>query len=153
MVAALSDHENVAGIKDSSGDRTYFRRLLDLASPSFTVLQGSDEPEAETWYRQGVDGYVSGLENVAPGTLRGLATALAGGDAQALEEARSRLRRVTRMVAQGFWLTSIKAAVSMIVGGTGAVSAPLPPLTAEQHRALRLALVDLGLLPTEPAHA
>ena len=76
LVEKCSGHGNIVGIKDSSGDSERFRGLLSLSRPDFTVLQGTDERNAATYFSWGCDGYVSGLENITPGLLRELRTAV-----------------------------------------------------------------------------
>lgn len=62
--------ENVVGVKDSSGDMDYFKKLCDLAAerPDWSLLIGSESllPDA---IEMGADGGVTGGANVAPRLL------------------------------------------------------------------------------------
>lgn len=40
LIAELSQHENIRGMKDSAGDMTYFARYIELQSDTFDVMTG-----------------------------------------------------------------------------------------------------------------
>lgn len=137
LVEKCSGHGNIVGIKDSSGDSERFRGLLSLSRPDFTVLQGTDERNAATYFSWGCDGYVSGLENITPGLLRELRTAVLARDADRVHSAEERLRKVAGVTEQGFWLSGIKYATSRFAGGAGRPAAPLPELSETQAEGVR----------------
>lgn len=66
-VAALAEHPNIIGIKDSSGDQVYFESLCDRfrEDPEFTVLVGPEEILVETM-NMGGHGGVTGGANLFP---------------------------------------------------------------------------------------
>lgn len=66
-VAALAEHPNIIGIKDSSGDLKYFESLCDLFRdrPDFTILVGPEEHLVKTM-NIGGHGGVSGGANLFP---------------------------------------------------------------------------------------
>lgn len=66
-VESLARHENVVGLKDSSGDMAYFRRALTLraARPDWTILMGPEHLMAES-VLAGSDGGVTGGANLHP---------------------------------------------------------------------------------------
>jgi len=65
-VGSLSDHDNVAGMKDSSGDMVAFQRERRLAGPDFDLFIGSGSLYAPG-LDAGADGGVLALANVVPG--------------------------------------------------------------------------------------
>ncbi|NEE03136.1 dihydrodipicolinate synthase family protein [Phytoactinopolyspora halotolerans] len=146
-VLALADHPNIVGIKDSTGDRDFFDWLLAARERTgWTVLQGTAEKRASEYWRSGMDGYVSGLENVAPGTMRALAQAVAAGDdgqAAALQE---RIDALVDLGGRHFWLSVIKGAVAEQGLGGGTVAAPLPSLDEAARADVRETLDRIGLL-------
>jgi dihydrodipicolinate synthase/N-acetylneuraminate lyase len=95
----------------------------------------------------GADGFVSGLENVVPGTLQDLVRAVGDGDDEALHRAERRIETAFGILSQGFWLSALKVATGMLVGGGDRPAAPLPPVSPEHRDAIREILVGLGLLP------
>jgi 4-hydroxy-tetrahydrodipicolinate synthase len=79
-VRALLDSGRFAGIKDSSGDWTYFQQLAGLrAEREFTLFVGNDSifPQAR---QAGADGVVSGCACAVPELLVKLDAAIVAGD-------------------------------------------------------------------------
>ncbi|WP_440770520.1 dihydrodipicolinate synthase family protein [Natronorubrum sp. DTA28] len=64
-LAAVATHENVIGLKDSSGDLEYFLSVLRNTPDEFLMLQGYDALLVPA-LRMGADGGVNALSNVAP---------------------------------------------------------------------------------------
>ncbi|RJT04852.1 dihydrodipicolinate synthase family protein [Halococcus sp. IIIV-5B] len=67
-VGAVADHENVAGMKDSTGDMIAFQRERRLAGPDFDLLVGTGALLAPA-LDAGGDGGVMALANVVPDLL------------------------------------------------------------------------------------
>ncbi|WP_049927998.1 dihydrodipicolinate synthase family protein [Halopiger goleimassiliensis] len=70
-VAALARHENVIGIKDSSGDLASLLSILRETPEAFVVLQGYDALLVPA-LRMGADGGLNAGSNVAPAVYREL---------------------------------------------------------------------------------
>ncbi|WP_436345182.1 dihydrodipicolinate synthase family protein [Natronorubrum sp. FCH18a] len=64
-LAAVATHDNVIGLKDSSGDLEYFLSILRNTPDEFLVLQGYDALLVPA-LRMGADGGVNALSNVVP---------------------------------------------------------------------------------------
>jgi len=88
VVAELAEHDSVVGIKDSSGDLTYFGDLIRRTPHDFEVHQGWDAAYLPS-LAMGADGGVNALSHVYPDALREAADAVAEGD---LERARRHQR-------------------------------------------------------------
>ncbi len=148
MVTRLAEHPNIVAVKDSGGDRELFSWLLETReSTNLTILQGTDESNARGYWEQGIDGYVSGLENLAPGTMRALAQAVRNGDLTAAEDLQACLDALVDLTGRHFWLSVLKAGVAEQGIGTGAISAPLSTVPEDDRRLLRKTLEDLALMP------
>mgnify|MGYP001031588761 CR=1 FL=1 len=65
LIEKYARYSGITGIKDSSGDCDYFKRLLELRSEKFTVLQGKESQILQSLL-QGADGIVPGSANVDP---------------------------------------------------------------------------------------
>lgn len=148
VVEELREHPGIAGIKDSSGDAAFFDALLRLRTAGFAVLQG-DESQAVRAHRNGADGFVSGLENIAPGTMRRLLTALDQSIESEVAAATGTIAALNATLSTDgrFWLSTLKAAVGILTGRSGLPMAPLPELHPDQLPALTRQLEQLGLVP------
>lgn len=147
VVSELAVEPNIVGVKDSAGDPDFFSWLLSNRDRTgWTVLQGTQEKQASRYWRTGQDGYVSGLENVAPGTMKALADAVAAGDEETTSILQGRLDALVDLCQRHFWLTVLKGALAEQGIGTGVVSAPLPPLDEATRDDIRRTLARIGLL-------
>lgn len=68
VVRTLADHDDVIGIKDSTGNVTYHQELIETTPESFSVLQGLAELAVAS-LDLGADGFVAGPANVFPESL------------------------------------------------------------------------------------
>lgn len=137
-VAALAAHDAVHGIKDTSGDFSYFEDVLAATPDDFRVLQGFDD-HFVGGAAMGSDGGINALANVVPDAFRALCDALDDGD---LAEAR-RLQRDVLSPLFGVCLehgfaptTKVTLAVRGVVDAT-TVRPPLVELDEEGFAAVR----------------
>ena len=129
LVHELASHENVTGIKDSSGDLTQLGGYLDAQSDRFTVLTGSGAglyPALEMGARGGI--LAVGLF-AAPVSVS-LCRAFASGDMAAAGRAQERLAPLARTVVSELGVAGVKAALDLVGLTGGHVRAPLLPLRA-----------------------
>ena len=139
-VAALAEHPNIVGIKDSQGDPFLFAELLRLRHDRFRVLQGREQLlGASIW--AGADGSVTSLTNIAPRLVRALSQAAAD------PTQRDRARRLqdevvdlARLFDQGDWMCALKVALTELGWPVGDPRPPLVPLDDRQREAIRLIL-------------
>lgn len=97
-VARLAEMGTIAGLKDSSGDLTAFRRILGAtAGTDFRVFTGS-ETVTDLALRLGAHGQVPGLGNVDPEGYVRLGRLAAAGDWAAAAAEQERLLRVFAIV-------------------------------------------------------
>jgi 4-hydroxy-2-oxoglutarate aldolase len=127
LVHELASHENVTGIKDSSGDLTQLGGYLDAQSDRFTVLTGSGAglyPALEMGARGGI--LAVGLF-AAPVSVS-VCRAFASGDMAAAGRAQERLAPLARTVVSELGVAGVKAALDLVGLTGGHVRAPLLPL-------------------------
>lgn len=126
---------SIAGIKDSSGDWSNTRAVLDaFAGTGFDVFPGS-ETFLLAAMRHGGAGCISATANVNPGPIARLHATWQAADA---ETQQARLDEI-RAIMQGYvMIPALKAAIAHHAGdaGWGAVRPPLVPLDREQVAAL-----------------
>lgn len=131
----------VVGIKDSSGDWSNTKAILDCF-PGFQVFAGSEEFLLATMRNGGV-GCISATANVNPAAIHALFAHWQEGDA----DERQRQLIETRKTVQRFpMIPALKAIVGHYARDPewATVRPPLTELTAEQQGALILALQGRG---------
>ncbi|MCV7419512.1 dihydrodipicolinate synthase family protein [Mycobacterium yunnanensis] len=154
-VARLASAGTIAGLKDSSGDLTSFRRILAATGGTgFRVFTGS-ETVTDLALRLGADGQVPGLGNVDPDGYVRLGRAAAEGDWAAAATEQERLLRVFAIVD-----VADRTRIGFTAGALGAFKAaqylrgvittprcadPLLPLVDAEIDAIRTILVDEGV--------
>ncbi|MFT5523388.1 MAG: dihydrodipicolinate synthase/N-acetylneuraminate lyase [Pirellulaceae bacterium] len=90
----LAQHQNIVGMKDSSGDLDYFKRLCnELKSDDFSVLIGPEE-KLHTAVDLGSDGGVCGGANLFPHLYVQLYRAAVRDDADRVQQLSSLVQRV-----------------------------------------------------------
>ncbi len=111
---ALLDDPRIIGLKDSSGNMVYFRRLQHIARRrrGFAMLIGSEELLAES-VLLGAAGGVTGGANVFPELLRDLYRAAVNRDFNVIESLQNRLMNVSCKLYSygngGYIIAGIKA--------------------------------------------
>lgn len=97
-LATLSEHENIVGCKDTTGDMHRFMELIEaVEGRDFVLLQGS-EPLVAPSLLFGGHGAVAALANIAPKLFVDLQTACAQGELPLVKKLQSQLLAVFRML-------------------------------------------------------
>jgi 4-hydroxy-2-oxoglutarate aldolase len=145
LVAELSKHHNIAGIKDSSGNLSSLGELIPLVSPQFSVLLG-----AGSVFLQGLligaQGGILGLATVAPAHCVKLYNLFLE---KKLDEARKLqldLVPLNKTLTQTYGIPAIKYALDLLGYSGGPPRPPLLPLDEKGKKHLRALLKELGLL-------
>lgn len=137
--ATLAEHPNIAGVKDSSGDFTYFLDLLEATPDSFDVFQGIPTYSIMS-LEHGANGLIAGPANVFPRAVSELYDAYENGDD---ERARKRLARVVLPILRSTRSMPMIPALRYLSAKAGRdLGDPLPPL-AELTPSQREKLDDL----------
>ncbi len=141
-VAALSEHPNIAGIKDSNGDVGQVGALVARTPPAFTVLVGS----AATLYPAmmvGAAGAIVALANAVPDVcVRLFELVRAGRHDEALALQR-KLTPFAQAVTGGFGIAGLKIAMTLAGYVGGDVRAPLRPARPEAREILERLYTEL----------
>lgn len=125
LVASLSDHDQIVGLKDTSGNLTYLHRTLEATSADFSVFQGATELAIAS-LDAGADGLIAGPANVFPDELAELYEAHQRGD---IETVRRLMRTVVLPVVSAISDLPTAAAIKHLVATEGLdIGEPLPPL-------------------------
>ncbi len=126
-VAAIADHENVAGIKDSSGSLESIQRLVRATGEDVSVLVGSGGLYA-AGLDAGADGGVLALGNVVPGRASEVYRRHRGGDRAGARELNAALVELNHAVTARYGVPGVKATLSLRGQPAGKPRRPLCPV-------------------------
>lgn len=150
LVAELARHDNIVGMKDSSGDLELLAGYLQAQSDDFTVLTGNGSTFKQAM-GLGVRGGILAVALFAPGLSLDIYNGMRDGSASsvaAADEAQRRLGPLASRIVGELGVAGVKAALDQIGLRGGAVRSPLLPLgaaeTAEVAQLLRAAEQSLA---------
>lgn len=144
-VAALSEHPNIAGMKESNADVAQFAEHRARAREGFVLLTGS----AATFFPAmtvGASGAVLAVAGLLPDACVALAQAVRDGrydDARALQR---KIGGLGRLIGSSYGVPGLKAALDLAGYRGGAPRPPLLPAPPAVIDVLRAALGALDLL-------
>ena len=127
IVASLARHENIVGMKDSSGDAGLFSQYIALQTDSFRVLTGSGAFFAEA-LRMGAAGGILAACLFAPEASLAVWQAHLRGDAAARDLAQQALTPLASTIVGTMGVAGVKAALDRVGLTGGPTRPPLPPL-------------------------
>ncbi len=152
-IRAAADLPGIAGIKDSSGNMIYFRRLQILLkdNPDFSLLMGREELLAEA-VLMGGHGGVCGGANLLPELYVGLYNAACEKDlpkVEALHEKVMRLSNAIYTVGQyeSSYLKGLKCALSCIGICSDFMAEPFHRFRQVEHDRIQQYVQELGIKP------
>ena len=140
----LTEHPNVMGIKEASGDLAQIMQILRGRPERFSVLSGDDWLTLAV-VAAGGDGLVSVASNEIPGQMRAMVALLLSGQ---LEKARVWHYRLLPLMEANFLESNpapVKAALALAGRIRNELRLPLVPVTEKTRAALAAALKDLGV--------
>ncbi len=146
LVAELARHENVIGIKDSSGDLAILDGYLASGGDSFAVLTG----HAGTFGRAlelGARGGILAAALFAPALVRQLAAAWVAGDAAAVAAAQALLAPLGSDIVGAMGVAGVKTALDAVGLVGGAPRLPLLPLDVGEQERVAALLAAAGVEP------
>lgn len=128
VVARLAKHENIVGMKDSSGDATLLTGYLASQSDTFRVLTGSGVFFADA-LAMGAHGGILAVSLFAPARSLDVWHASADGDADAVQRAQAALTPVAGQIVSTLGVAGVKAALDHVGLSGGNPRPPLRPLS------------------------
>lgn len=146
LVAELSQHANIIGIKDSSGDLELFDGYLQSKSDTFTVITGNGGQLA-TALARGAKGGILGLSLFAGRLCVSMYEAHERGDAAAAAAMQEPLRAVNTAIVGEMGPAGVKAAMDAVGLRGGPVRGPLCDLDAAGVARVRETLAAGGVWP------
>jgi 4-hydroxy-2-oxoglutarate aldolase len=130
LVAELARHENIVGIKDSSGDLDLLGGYLEAQSESFSVLTGNGATFRRA-LEMGARGGILAVALIATNLALEVYTAMSQGTGSSVDQVQERLGTLSTRVVSELGVPGVKAALDRIGLTGGPVRPPLQPLAGE----------------------
>ena len=135
LVSDLARHENVIGIKDSSGNRELFAEYMKAQSAKFSVLTGN-APMFHHALSIGSRGGILAVALFAAALTMDVYDATQRGDSEGAAAAQARVTPLGARIVGEMGVAGVKAAMDRVGLVGGSVRSPLLPLDASQRAAL-----------------
>ena len=150
-VKKLSEHPNIAGLKDSSANMTYFQKLLYMfRDKDFALYMGPEEMTAEA-VMAGADGGINGGANLCPELYTSMYKAAEEKDCAKVAELQEKIMAIsTELYGIGkygsSYLKGLKCALAETGLCNGYVAWPYREFNGPEKARVRQALLKLGIL-------
>ena len=145
VVAELSQHPNIAGVKDSAGNAPKVAEMVANSSDDFSVLAGSANFLYPA-YCLGAKGGILALANIAPRECAEIRDLFMAGKHEEARKAQFNLLAPNAAVTTQFGIAGLKAAMEMIGLESSDPRPPMLPATEEERTAIQGILDRAGLL-------
>lgn len=151
VLKELLDLENVIGLKDSSGDESYFEaaQLVAQRRPDWSLLMGSEGRMASA-IRAGAHGSVAGGANICPKLFAEVYAAALANDETQLAELQQRIVQLSNIYQFGGYavgtIRGIKCALKQMSITSDGMAAPFFAANETEQKAIAACLSQLGLL-------
>ena len=129
LVAELSEHANVIGIKDSSGDVDQLKGFLAAQSESFSVITGSGST-LQAGLEAGARGGILAVSLFEARLSLEVLAAVRAGDTARASKAQARLKPLADVIVAKLGVPGVKAAMDRVGRVGGNPRLPLLPLDA-----------------------
>ena len=145
FVARLSEHPNIVGLKDSSGNVIQLQEILNRVAGDFNVLVGT-AGVLFSGLTIGCAGGVCALANVAPQACVKIFDLVKAGDLDAARQLQLRMIPVNQAVTAIYGVPGLKVAMDMLGYFGGDPRLPLLPSTEQERSEIRSILKKADLL-------
>lgn len=152
-IRAAADFPGIAGIKDSSGNMIYFRRLQSLLKdhPDFSLLMGREELLAEVILLDGHGG-VCGGANLIPELYVELYNAACSKDLPKVDVLHKKVMRLSNAIYnvgqyESSFLKGLKCALSCIGICSDFMAEPFHRFRRAEHDRIQQYVKELGITP------
>lgn len=144
LVQELAKHENVIGIKDSSGERDLLATYLSAQAEDFQVFTGSGQLWG-TALQMGAKGGILAVSLFAPSLTAAVWEAAARKDSGSADALQSRLTPLAKIIVGELGVAGVKAAMDCVGLRGGLPRSPLMPLNRADLERVRQLLRDAEL--------
>ena len=145
VVQELSQHPNIVGMKDSTGNVPQLVSYLPVIAEGFNLMVGT----VSSWFPAltlGIQAGIFALANLAPNECADIQGDYDAGDMDAARETYLRVFPVNTAVTATYGVAGLKYASDLMGYQGGNIRSPLLPLKDEEKAAIRGILAAAGLL-------
>jgi 4-hydroxy-2-oxoglutarate aldolase len=148
LVAELSNHGNIAGIKDSTGDLKAMGSLVESCRKGFSILVGSGGVLLAA-LEIGATGGIVAIANLAPDESAKIFALQREGSIAEAGRFQERMVPLHKSIIAAFGVPGAKAALDLLGFAGGPPRSPLRALREKDVRSIREHLERARLLPAE----
>ena len=141
-VAALSEHPNIIGMKNSSGNLEGTKKFLAAAKPGFQVMTGSANVLAAS-LAAGCSGAVLAFANAAPYTCITIWEAHRTRETEAAQDWQNRISKAATLIASTYGIPGLKHAMDLNGYYGGIPRLPFVPVGPEAQKEIAQAFHGL----------
>jgi 4-hydroxy-2-oxoglutarate aldolase len=145
LIAKLSKHPNIVGIKDTSGSIVQLSELVRDTDPQFAVFAGNAGYLLPS-LAIGANGATLALANILPESCCELLTLFKEGKLDKARALQLRILEINSVVTGALGIPALKAAMDMLGYQGGMPRRPLRPLSEEQRQLVKDALIKCGAI-------
>ncbi len=145
LVARLSSHPNIAGIKDSGGNIVQIGKIIEKTDPDFVVFAGSAGFLLPSLLL-GAAGGTLALANVMPEDCADIYSFFHDGKMEQARNLQLKLLDINDAVTARYGVAGLKAAMDLIGRYGGPPRLPLLPVSEEEKRQLQAIMQQCRLL-------
>ncbi|MDJ0984596.1 MAG: dihydrodipicolinate synthase family protein [Desulfobacterales bacterium] len=145
LVAHLSEHPNIIGLKDSSGNVIQLGEIINAAAKEFNVLVGT-AGVLFSGLTIGCVGGINALANVAPQQCVAILDLVKAGDLDAARQLQLKMLPVNQAVTAVYGVPGLKKAMDMLGYFGGDPRLPLLPSSKSEKSEIKAILKKADLL-------
>ena len=145
-IAALATHQNIIGVKDSSGNMGAISETIRLVPDGFAVMVGNGGIVYPS-LAMGARGAILGVACAAPRACVELYEATKAGNHSRARELQNRIAPLSNIVTAGLSVPGLKTAMGMLGLAGGFPRAPLSPSSSADKEKIRAVIRKTGLFP------
>ena len=144
-LAELSNHENIIGIKEASGNISYAARVASLISDDFFMISGCDDITVPLM-SMGASGVISVASNIVPGKVCDMTRAFLSGDTSTAKNIQLSLLPLISALFSEVNPIPIKTAMNIMKMNVGGFRLPLFEMSADKRKILENVMRAEGLV-------
>ena len=144
LIVELSDHDNIAGLKESSGNLTLLAAVIRRLPHDYFYLLGAGSVVVPA-LQMGASGAILAVADVVPEICADMYRLFLGGDFEGARKCQLDIVPLNRLATEARGIPGLKAALDMRGFYGGPVRLPLLPATDKDRAEIAALLKSLGL--------